>query len=345
MTRRAGQEAKAAALPLAAMYLYVTPRIPPIDPADVLGAARSFADLSRIVADHCEHIGMSRATLDAEAFIGSGHAAKALARRARKKLGWTTLGRVMEAVGVLIYVARDPAAKIPGSSVGSRNGSSRDHHWRNVKGPTWGRRMAAMRNSNCLPNAAPRLPATPPRFVTDMPATAPAPRRSRARRQRQPRQHVRSIPPPTNPRQCRPRTGTDRASSVCLSSTTAAAKPGFQLPCDIFQHALRHPPRPFQHPSNTPCDMPCDILRHTSHTPPIPPYVARGAETTRTSVLSKRPVLRHGLRVASPRGKALAHKTTSNRHDQQQRRQYGLSCRRCSNDSAMGFSSFIPNVG
>jgi hypothetical protein len=131
MTRRADQEANAAA---------------PIDPADVLGAARSYADLSRIVADHCEHIGMSRATLDTEAFIGSGHAAKALARRARKKLGWTTLGRVMEAVGVLIYVVRDPAAQIPASSVASRNNNSRDHHWRNVKGSAWGRRMAAMRN-------------------------------------------------------------------------------------------------------------------------------------------------------------------------------------------------------
>ncbi len=88
---------------------------------------------------------MSRATLDAEAFIGSGHAAKALARRARKKLGWDNIGPRMEAVGVLIYVVRDPAAQIPASTVASRNGNSRDHHWRNVKGPAWGRRMAAMR--------------------------------------------------------------------------------------------------------------------------------------------------------------------------------------------------------
>ncbi len=153
MTRRVDQEANAAApngaaLPLAGNVctpLRHSANAPPIDPADVLGAARSFADISRIVADHCEQIGMSRAALDAEAFIGSGHAAKALAKRARKKLGWTTLGRVMEAVGVLIYVVRDPAAQIPASTVASRNNNSRDHHWRNVKGTAWGRRMAAMR--------------------------------------------------------------------------------------------------------------------------------------------------------------------------------------------------------
>lgn len=153
MKRHVDQEANATALNGAvqptAGHPRTTPRhftnAPPIDPADVLGAARSFADISRIVADHCEQIGMSRATLDAEAFIGSGHAAKALAKRARKKLGWTTLGRVMEAVGVLIYVVRDPAAQIPASIVASRNNNSRDHHWRNVKGTAWGRRMAAMR--------------------------------------------------------------------------------------------------------------------------------------------------------------------------------------------------------
>jgi hypothetical protein len=153
MTSRVDQEANAAAPNGAAQptagHVRTPPRrpttAPPIDPADVLGAARSFADLSRIVADYCEQIGMSRATLDAEAFIGSGHAAKALARRARKKLGWTTFGRVMEAVGVLIYVVRDPAAQIPASIVASRNNDGRNHHWRNVKGPAWGRRMAAMR--------------------------------------------------------------------------------------------------------------------------------------------------------------------------------------------------------
>ena len=119
--------------------------IPPIDPANILGVARSYADIGRILADYCEHIGMSRTALDAEAFIGSGHAAKALARRARKRLGWTTLGRVMDALGLVLIVARDPAAQIPASNVVSRNGNGRARHWRNVKGPAWGRRMAAMR--------------------------------------------------------------------------------------------------------------------------------------------------------------------------------------------------------
>lgn len=130
MTDRADQEAKAA----------------PNGAANHLGVARSYADIARIIADYCEYIGMSRTTLDAEAFIGSGHAAKALARRARKRLGWTTLGRVMDALGLVLIVARDPAAHILGSTIASRNGSSRDRHWRNVKGPAWGRRMSAMRN-------------------------------------------------------------------------------------------------------------------------------------------------------------------------------------------------------
>ena len=147
MTRRADQEAKPAAPNGAASPLAGNGRdTPPIpNPADILGAGQSFADFSRIVADYCEQTGMSRATLDAEAFIGSGHAAKALAKRARKKLGWVTMGRILEATGLLFYVARDPAAKTPASSVASRNNNSRDHHWRNVKGSAWGKRMAAMR--------------------------------------------------------------------------------------------------------------------------------------------------------------------------------------------------------
>ena len=120
---------------------------PPHEVADHLGVARSFADIGRIVADYCEQIGMSRAALDAEAFIGSGHAAKALARRARKRLGWTTLGRVLGRTRISCSSSPAlPTAQIPASSVASRNGSSRDHHWRNVKGSAWGRRMAAMRN-------------------------------------------------------------------------------------------------------------------------------------------------------------------------------------------------------
>jgi hypothetical protein len=179
MTRRVDQEANAAA---------------PIDPADVLGAGQSFADFSRIVADYCEQIGMSRATLDAEAFIGSGHAAKALARRARKKLGWVTWGRVLAALGLRFYLVRDPAAKIPASSVASRNGNSRDHHWRNVKGTAWGKRMAALRAlklpaerrseiARIAAKASHRgsiaAPAATPGTATNKRAPAPPPSRSR----------------------------------------------------------------------------------------------------------------------------------------------------------------------
>ena len=63
---------------------------------------------------------------------------KALAKRARKKLGWVTMGRILEATGLLFNVVRYSAAKSSGSSVAKRTPNSRDHHWRNVKGSGMG---------------------------------------------------------------------------------------------------------------------------------------------------------------------------------------------------------------
>lgn len=107
-----------------------------------IGAVRSYDDLRRIVAEHCARLGMTRAELDVEAGIADGHAAKLLARRARKKLGFVTLGRVMAAVGLVLQVAIDPEAQ---ASPSARRARTLRSHWRRQRGPAWGKRMAARR--------------------------------------------------------------------------------------------------------------------------------------------------------------------------------------------------------
>ena len=108
-----------------------------------IGTARSYDDVRRIVAEHRASIGMTRAELDAEAGIADGNAAKALARRARKRLGWVTLGRVMAAVGLVLQVAIDPDAQALSQACPARAPRS---HWRHQRGPAWGKRMAARRS-------------------------------------------------------------------------------------------------------------------------------------------------------------------------------------------------------
>jgi hypothetical protein len=107
-----------------------------------IGTARSYDDLRRIVASWCDHIGMTRAELDVAAGIADGHAAKLLARRARKKLGMVTLGRVMAAVGLVLQVAIDPAAQAPSQACAAR---APRNHWRRQRGSAWGKRLAARR--------------------------------------------------------------------------------------------------------------------------------------------------------------------------------------------------------
>jgi hypothetical protein len=107
-----------------------------------IGTARSYDDVRRIVAEHCASIGMTRAELDAEAGIADGNAAKALARRARKRLGWVTLGRVMAAVGLVLQVAIDPDAQAAPQACSTR---APRQHWRQKRGSAWGKRLAARR--------------------------------------------------------------------------------------------------------------------------------------------------------------------------------------------------------
>jgi hypothetical protein len=115
-----------------------------------IATVRSYHDLRRAVADHCDRIGMSRMELDAEAGLTDGHSAKLLSARARKKLGIVTLGRVMAAAGLVLIVAIDPDAPprdFDASKAVSRQARyDRTKHWRrDRKSSAWGKRMAALR--------------------------------------------------------------------------------------------------------------------------------------------------------------------------------------------------------
>ena len=119
-------------------------------PTLALGVARSFDDVRRIVAEHCERIGMTRGELDAEAGLADGHAGKLLARRARKRLGPVSLGRVIAAAGLVLIVALDPDAPPRASTAATK---PRPLHWRHRRDSAWGKRMAALR---ALKLSAPR---------------------------------------------------------------------------------------------------------------------------------------------------------------------------------------------
>lgn len=121
-----------------------------------IATLRSYDDLRRAVADHCERIAMSRMELDAEAGLTDGHAAKLLAAKARKKLGIVTLGRVIAAAGLVLILAVDPDAPPRDLDVSSaesrRQRYDRAKHWRrNRSSSAWGRRMVAKRNLKLSP--------------------------------------------------------------------------------------------------------------------------------------------------------------------------------------------------
>jgi hypothetical protein len=111
---------------------------------------RTYDDVCRAVADHCEQIGMSRAELDFEAGLTDGHSSKLLSRIPRKCMTWNTLRKILAATGSALQLVTDPNA--PTRDLGREQIESKQQrydrakHWRNVKGPAWGRRLNAKRN-------------------------------------------------------------------------------------------------------------------------------------------------------------------------------------------------------
>jgi hypothetical protein len=114
-----------------------------LDTATPIAVVRSYDHLRHAIADWCEQIHMSRAELDADAGLADGHAAKLLARRARRRLGPVSLGRVLAAAGLVLIVARDPDT--PQRNASTVASKPRALHWRSRRGSAWGKRMAALR--------------------------------------------------------------------------------------------------------------------------------------------------------------------------------------------------------
>ena len=109
---------------------------------EAIAIVRSYTELQRAVVAWCEQIGMTRAELDVQAGLAEGHSGKLLARRARKKLGLVTRGRVMAATGLALQVVIDPDAQ---ASPQARPAHIPRQHWRQKRGSSWGKRLAARR--------------------------------------------------------------------------------------------------------------------------------------------------------------------------------------------------------
>jgi hypothetical protein len=113
-----------------------------LDNVTPITVVRSYDHLRHAIADWCEQIHMTRAELDAEAGLADGHSGKLLARRARKRLGPVSLGRVLEAAGLLLILARDPDTPHRASTVAS---TPRPRGQRRRLGSAQAKRMAALR--------------------------------------------------------------------------------------------------------------------------------------------------------------------------------------------------------
>ena len=73
-----------------------------------LGICQDYDGLHRILRDRAEELNVSRTTLDEAAGFTSGHASKLLAPRPLKKLGATTLGLMLQVMGLKLVVVEDP---------------------------------------------------------------------------------------------------------------------------------------------------------------------------------------------------------------------------------------------
>jgi hypothetical protein len=73
-----------------------------------LGVCHDYDGLHRILRDRADELNVSRTTLDEAAGFTSGHASKLLAPRPLKKLGATTLGLMLQVMGLKLVVVEDP---------------------------------------------------------------------------------------------------------------------------------------------------------------------------------------------------------------------------------------------
>jgi hypothetical protein len=124
-------------------------------PQPAAAPLRARDDVRRALADWCEQIGMSRAELDFEAGLTDGHSSKLLSRIPRKRMSWNTLRKILAATGSALQLVKDPNAPprdLAREQIESKQRRyDRTKHWRNVKGPAWGRRLNAKRNLKLTP--------------------------------------------------------------------------------------------------------------------------------------------------------------------------------------------------
>jgi hypothetical protein len=98
----------------------------------------------RPAGDHTRH-------LDHKSGLPDGYSGKVLSPRAIKKLGNISLPLILAATDLVLLLAVNPEAAqqitttTGDASDASDDASERQPHWRSIKGPAWGRRMAARR--------------------------------------------------------------------------------------------------------------------------------------------------------------------------------------------------------
>jgi hypothetical protein len=75
-----------------------------------LGECNDYDGLHRILRDRADELNVSRTTLDEAAGLTPGHASKLLAPRPLKNLGATTLGLMLQVMGLKLVVVEDVEA-------------------------------------------------------------------------------------------------------------------------------------------------------------------------------------------------------------------------------------------
>lgn len=122
-----------------------------------IAVCRRYDDLRRAIVAFCADNGITRQELDARAALADGHSAKLLAprtvRRAIRRFGNVSFGRVLEALGleIVLQVRPDAAEAVAREKLSNRASDNASEQktapqdWRRNRGSAWGRRMAARR--------------------------------------------------------------------------------------------------------------------------------------------------------------------------------------------------------
>jgi hypothetical protein len=70
-----------------------------------------YSGLVNACRDRSEQLELSRLELDAQAGLCDGHSDKILRPRAEKRFGITSLGAILQTLGLILVIVEDPAAR------------------------------------------------------------------------------------------------------------------------------------------------------------------------------------------------------------------------------------------